>query len=65
MNKTIIELFDYVNSASDLAEYLRADLKKGLTISNETILALDKFIKAAQAIKPLKNELNKAIIKNN
>lgn len=65
MNKSIILLSDYVNSATDLAELLKNDLKKGRTVSDETILTLNKFQKAALALKSVTDDINKYVIKNN
>jgi hypothetical protein len=65
MNKTIILLSDYVNSATNLAELLKEDLKKSREISDESILALNRFMKAAQAFDFVSKDLNKYIIKNN
>jgi hypothetical protein len=65
MNKTIILLADYVNTATDLAELLKEDLKKGREISDKTILALNKFQKSAHALQYVTDDLNKYIIKNN
>lgn len=41
----------YVNKATDLAEAVQSDIKAGKKISTETILALAKFIKAADNVK--------------
>lgn len=60
MDKTK-ELFAvYVNAAADLAENVKRNIKYDDAILDDgTVLALNNFIKAAQAIKYLTDELNK------
>lgn len=65
MNKTILLLADYVNFATDLAEFLKEDLKKGREISDKSIIALNKFQKSALALKSVTDDINKYVIKNN
>jgi len=59
MDKTK-ELFTvYINTAADLAENVKRNIKDDAMIDDATVLALNNFIKAAQAIKYLTDELNK------
>ena len=65
LSNTIYQLADYVNAATDLAENLMKDLKKGDKISQNTVLALNKFKSAAYAMEDTQDELIKATTKNN
>lgn len=46
-------LAKYVNCATDLAEYLRRDIKLNGKVSKDTIWALSEFVKSAEAIKEI------------
>lgn len=50
-NPQHIKLRNYVDAATDLAEQLTTDLKKGDRITNDTVLKLSKFYAAAERIK--------------
>lgn len=41
---------DYINAASDLAESVKDDIKKSGVISDETVLALNAFLIATNAV---------------
>jgi hypothetical protein len=50
-NPQYIKLRRYVDAASDLAEQVTKDVKKGSKITNDTVLKLSKFYAAAERIK--------------
>jgi hypothetical protein len=58
-------LTKYVNAASDLAEALEVDIKKGNKISTETVLRLSKFVAAAKAVSSLLDDLDAVGVKLN
>lgn len=54
MTEDYIKLIKYVNCASDLAEFVRKDIQsKSRKVSNDTVLALSKFISAAGAVETM------------
>jgi hypothetical protein len=57
MSTEYLKLTAYVNRASELAECVQADLKAGQKISTKTIAALARFIKAADNVKDMLEEI--------
>ena len=51
------DLLKYVDAANMMAVNLEVDIKKGKKISNDTVLALSKFLSAGQRIKALSDAL--------
>jgi hypothetical protein len=51
------DLLKYVDAANMMAATLEMDIKKGRTISSDTVVALSKFIAAAMHIKSLSDAL--------
>lgn len=50
-------LMKYVNSATDLAESVKRNITKSGIIDNKTVLALNEFIIASNAIADLTSQL--------
>lgn len=63
--KTKQLLMRYVNTASDLAESVKRNIIKNGLIDDKTVLALNEFIIASNAISDLTDELNKDNLKLN
>lgn len=53
----------YVNAATDLAEAVKHDVQHGGTIRDETVLKLNEFAIAANAINDLTEEMNNRVRK--
>ena len=51
-------LMKYVNAASDLAESIKENIQHNGVITDATVLKLNEFIIAANAIEDLKENLN-------
>lgn len=62
VDKTKKALMEYVNAASDFADQVKRNIKKDGTIDNKTVLALNRFTIAANAIADLTSELNETDI---
>jgi len=58
MDATQRALAVYVNRATDLAEAVKHDIQKKGFITDETVLALNAFIIAANNIKDLEEQLD-------
>lgn len=56
-------LAEYVNAASDLAESVKRNIIHEKVIDDETVLKLNRFIIAANAIDDMIEELNKKVQK--
>lgn len=57
------EMFaDYVNTAETLADQVASNIKNNSKIDNDTVIALNNFIKASLAIKDLTDEIKKHTI---
>lgn len=64
-DKTKAALVKYVNTASDLAEQIKDDIVHNRIVSDNTILKLNQFIIAANAIQDLYEELSKDPLEEN
>lgn len=58
-------LVAYMNAATDLAESIRADLRKGDTYSNETVLKLSQFKQMAEKVQGFVDMLEQTNLKYN
>lgn len=58
MAKAELLLSEFVNRAADLAEAVKKNVKKDMTITTETVIALNEFIIAANAAAYLTDQLN-------
>ena len=58
-------LMEYANTAADLAESVKRNIIKDRVIDDKTIIALNMFIIASNAVKDLIDELNRDSIKFN
>lgn len=58
-------LVAYMNAATDLAESIRADLHKGDTYSNETVLKLSQFKQMAEKVQGFVDMLEQTNLKYN
>lgn len=56
---TNLDIVNYVDAANVLALALQADIKRGDTISKQTVLALNKYALAAIAVMGLQEMVNK------
>ncbi len=56
-NETKKALMAYVNTATDLAESVKRNIAKNGIIDNKTVLALNEFIIASNAIADLTEQL--------
>ncbi len=65
MKITKRSLVRYVNAATDLAESVKRNIVKDGTVDDKTILALNEFIIAANAMLDFTEELNKSNLKLN
>jgi len=65
MDPTRRALIQYVNKASDLAESVKRNIVKDGYIDEKTVLALNAFIIAANAIADLQEELQSDNMKLN
>lgn len=59
------KLVQYVDSAADLAEHMREDLRKGESYSDETVLALSRFVAISHAVKNMLDTLDEKNVKLN
>lgn len=64
-DKLALLLTDYINAATDLAENVKRNIKKKNVIDNETVLALNNFIIAANSIAFLEDKLTASKMKLN
>lgn len=64
-NKLEMLLSEYVDAASDLAEHVKRNIKKNNVIDTKTIVALNKFIIAANQIDFLTDKLTASKLKLN
>ena len=67
-NWDVIDMDDvvkFMDAACTLESSLVADLKKGKTISSETVLALSHFVKSARLIQPALDAAQKDMLKIN
>lgn len=55
----------YVDAAADLADCIKRNIQKDSTIDDKTVLALNEFIIASNAVKDLTDELKETDIKYN
>lgn len=55
-------LAKYVNTATDLAEAVKRDIQHGGKITNDTVLKLNKFRVAANAVSDMIEQVNKIAI---
>ena len=58
-------LIDYMNAATELAESVRADLRKGDQYSNETVLRLSEFKALAEKVQGFVDMLETQMVKYN
>jgi hypothetical protein len=58
-DKTKKALINYVNTASDLADSVKNDIVHDGVVTDETVIKLNKFIIASNAIQDLYEELSK------
>lgn len=65
MTPDYLKLIKYVNCASELAESLQGDIKRGEKVTSNTVVKLSKFIAAAQAIQNLLDQVQVDTIKLN
>lgn len=59
------KLVQYVDSAANLAESVRRDLRLGDAYSDETVLALSEFIATSHAVKEMLDTLEDKNVKLN
>lgn len=59
------KLVEYTNAAADLAEHVRADIRRDGMYSNETVLKLSQFIEKAQALQKFIDILESNVVKLN
>lgn len=64
-DKTKAALVRYVDTASDLAESVKNDIVHNREVSDDTVLKLNQFIIAANAIQDLYDELSKDPLEEN
>lgn len=55
---TNYDVIRYVDAANTLVTELVADIKAGVQVSQETVLALNKFVIAAKAIEQLRDAID-------
>lgn len=55
---TNYDVIRYVDAANTLAGEIQSDIEAGDTISQETVLALNKFVIAAKAIEKLRTMID-------
>lgn len=65
MNENYLKLVRYVNAASEMAESLTKDIKAGKAISNETVLAVSRFISASSSIQKMLDQVESDKVKLN
>lgn len=59
------KLVSYMNSAANLAEQVRDDLRKGDKYSNETVLKLSQFIQESEKVSKFFDLLESRVVKYN
>lgn len=66
MNESYLKLIKYVNAATDMAESLERDIKaKDRKVSNDTVLALSKFVAAANSVQKMLDQVERDTVKLN
>lgn len=56
-NPEYMKLVKYVNAASDLAESVTRDIKKGKKISSQTVVHLSKFVTASHLVQKMIDQI--------
>jgi hypothetical protein len=59
------DVVEFVDAANTLAQSIESDIKAGDEISSRTVLALSKYIKTNQAMRPLLDAVQKDMLKLN
>lgn len=59
------KLVAYMDAATDLAEQMRQDLRKGDQYSNETVLRLSEFMQQANKLQKVLDMLHETTLKYN
>ncbi len=64
-NSDFQKLINYVNAATDLAESVEADVKKGKKLTSKTVLALSKFVSQANSFQKIVDQVQSNSVRLN